>query len=72
MNAKEKAKELVYLMQWEGEMSEDEAFKDFAKECALIAVDEIIEVLVDLSNGEFTYIHNVEYWQEVKQFIEEI
>jgi hypothetical protein len=41
-------------------------------QCALIAVDEIIEVLVDLSNGEFTYIHNVEYWQEVKQEIEKL
>ena len=42
------------------------------KYSALIAVDEIIEVLVDLSNGEFIYIRDVEYWQEVKQFIEEI
>lgn len=44
----------------------------YAKQCALIAVDEIIENLVELSNGEFTFIHNVEYWQEVKQEIEKL
>jgi len=43
-----------------------------AKQCALIAVDEIIKTLVELSNGEFTFIHNVQYWQEVKQEIENI
>ena len=43
-----------------------------AKQCALIAVDEIIKTLVELSNGEFTFIHNVQYWQEVKREIENI
>jgi hypothetical protein len=70
MTPKEKAQELVDSFSGDGYyliMSEETA-----KKLALIAVDEIIEVLVDLSNGEFTYIHNVEYWQEVKQFIEEL
>jgi hypothetical protein len=40
-----------------------------AKQCALILVDEIIKVLVELSKGEFTFIYYVEYWQEVKQEI---
>jgi len=40
------------------------------KECAKNAVDEIIDVLVELSNGEFTFIHEVEYWKKVKQEIE--
>jgi hypothetical protein len=43
-----------------------------AKQLALIAVDEVIENLVELSNGEFTFIHNVEYWQQVKQEIQAI
>ena len=45
---------------------------DTAKQCALIAVDEIIDVLVDLSFGEFTLINDVVYWQEVKQEIENL
>jgi hypothetical protein len=36
-------------------------------ECAIIAVDEIIKLLVDLSDGNFTYIKEVMYYQEVKQ-----
>ena len=40
------------------------------KECAKNAIDEIIDVLVELSNGEFTFIHEVEYWKKVKQVIE--
>ena len=47
----------------------DSTIQSEAKKRALIAVDEIIENLVDLSNGEFTFIHNVEYWQEVKEEI---
>ena len=45
---------------------------DANKQCALIAVDEIIKTLVELSNGEFTFIHNVQYWEEVKQEIEKL
>ena len=81
MEPKEKAKELVDKMH----NSEHCGIKHFpnkkycdcvemnffqAKQCALKAVDEIIENLVELSNGEFTFIHNVEYWQEVKKEIE--
>lgn len=63
MTPKEKARELVhkyYIHSLKG------------KECALIAVDEIIKNLVDLSNGEFTFIFNVQYWQEVKQEIQNL
>ena len=60
---KEKAQELAMKFDKYGET-------DNAKQCALIAVDEVIENLVELSNGEFTFIHNVEYWQEVKQEIQ--
>jgi hypothetical protein len=40
-----------------------------SKQCALIAVDEILKVLVDLSDGVFTFIYDVQYWDEVKQEI---
>lgn len=43
-----------------------------AKKCALIAVDEIINELIELSNGEFTFIHKVEYWNQVKHEIEKL
>ena len=38
-----------------------------AKYCALIAVDEMIKLLVDLSGDSFIYIKEVIYYQEVKQ-----
>ena len=43
-----------------------------AKQCALIAVDEILKVLVDLCDGVFTFIYDVQYWDEVKQEIEKL
>jgi hypothetical protein len=44
-----------------------------AKQCALIAVDELIEHLQPASDfgGEIN-IYTVEYWQEVKQEIENL
>jgi hypothetical protein len=72
MNAKEKAEELVYKYEY---LVIEYELKDM-KQCALIAVDEIIE---DLS---FLWLHNAEfeeqldtrekYWQEVKQEIEKL
>jgi hypothetical protein len=58
MTPKEKAKDLVYKF-W----SELEIGFINSKKCALIAVDEILE----LNDG---YDH--EYWQEVKQEIEKL
>ena len=76
MIPKEKAQELFDKYYQIFEDDEDEHFIDTCKRIsklsALIAVDEIIKVLVYLSNGEFTYIHNVEYWQEVKQELEKL
>jgi hypothetical protein len=43
-----------------------------AKQCALIAVDEMIKLLVDLSGDSFIYIKEVRYYQEVKQEIEKL
>jgi hypothetical protein len=40
----------------------------FAKECALIAVDEVIEGFGYIS----VWLSTLEYWQEVKQEIEKL
>ena len=69
MTAREKAKELVQKMRVHSPVWEIEGD---AKQCALIAVDEIIDVLVDLSFSEFTFINDVVYWNEVKQEIEKL
>ena len=66
MTPKEKAKELVdkykfYLG------NEQENIKE-AKDCALIAVDEILDAIV----GTYDFDTLNEYWQEVKQEIEKL
>ena len=64
MTPQEKAKELVDKMY---------GVTDYqAKQSALVAVDEIIENLVNISEGIFTFIYDVEYWQEVKKEIEKL
>ena len=69
MNAKEKAKELM----------EKYAFVEIAhytslfevKQCALIAVDEILDVdYFDMSEEHFENI--MEYWEQVKQEIQQL
>ena len=59
MTPKEKAKELVNKMAFE-------ICKTDAKQCALIAVDEIIK-----DKKMFNQI-SVEYWEDVKQEIEKL
>lgn len=57
MTAKEKAKELVYKymsVRWD-------IGPDDAKQCALIAVNEILDVIEDPTGKE------IKYWEEVKQ-----
>jgi hypothetical protein len=72
MEAKLKAEELV-LKFLRIENNTPEWFNThIAKQCALIAVDEIIENLVDLSDEEFTFIYDVEYWQQVKTEINKL
>jgi hypothetical protein len=71
MTPQQKAEELfnkycIYLRA--GLLYDDEARQD-AKECALIAVDELIEEQEKYNNGSF-YPSN--YWNEVKQEIEKI
>ncbi len=69
MTPKEKAKELVYKFDDTMEFSTPQRF---AKKCVLIAVDEIIKTLVELSNGEYIFIHNVQYWEQVKNEINKL
>ena len=66
MTPKEKAQKLVYiyLLKSYGVIHES-----FAKQCALIAVDEIINTHL-LSEKDIFGIHPVDYWNEVKQEIE--
>jgi len=69
MTPKEKAKELVNKNYKIFEDDEDEHFIDtskrISKQCALIAVDEILG-LIFLSQAE------INYWQQVKQEIEKL
>ena len=71
MTSQQKAEELfnkycIYLRA--GLLYDDEARQD-AKECSLIAVDELIEEQRKYNNGSF-YPSN--YWNEVKTEIEKI
>lgn len=71
MTPKEKAKELVELMEWEGEDKGEQCYQDFAKQCALIAVDEILKYqdslvgMLDTDDGT-----DAMFWINVKQEIE--
>jgi hypothetical protein len=68
MNPKEKAKELVDKMLNQQSFSEE--LYD-AKQCALIAVDEILED--DMYGMEEEYFEKrIEYWQEVKEEIKKL
>lgn len=63
MEAKDKAEELFNKMDMV--IYTDQDWKSQCKECALIAVDEIIEILWHTHKNEIEY----RYWQEVKQEI---
>ena len=74
MTPKEKADDLVKKMYAVHSNSASDITLYFAKQCALIAVDEICEILED--NG-FTFIEyhdrtTIEYWLQVKQEIEKL
>ena len=79
MTSKEKAKQLVdkfyqttpnesWINQPIGLKEEYKAWKQ-SKQCALIAVDELIKEQTMWQNGE---VNPVLYWQEVKQEINQI
>ena len=70
MTPKEKAKELVEKYQFNGDMIDDiRMSEESAIECALLCVDELIELY------EFEVPHRgfkISYWDEVKQEIEKL
>ena len=73
MTPKEKAKELIqkYLKMNDGLIEEFIPIpKEGAKQCALVAVDEILDSHYKLLSGVNTTIYK--YWQEVKQEIEKL
>jgi hypothetical protein len=76
MTAKEKAKELVnkYLQVYDGRLP-------IAKQCALIAVDEMLNIFIQIFNnlvkeniisGEIKKSATYKYFQEVKKEIENL
>ena len=72
MTAKEKAEELVLKMYAVRSNSVSDITLHFSKQCALIAVDEIVKELRDIA---FNYdIENLPflYWQEIKYEIEKL
>jgi hypothetical protein len=67
MTPKEKAKELVEAMAFSCRECDYEAK---AKECALIAVDEILDVITSIYDYDFEKLNP--YWEEVKQEIQNL
>ncbi len=68
MTPKEKSEELfnkyaTYVVMWAGDIN---TTHQNCKQCALIAVDEIINSII--GNYEFDFLRN--YWKEVKQEIQ--
>jgi hypothetical protein len=67
MTPKEKAEELVKKMYAVHSNSASDITLHFAKQCALVAVDEMIEELIVTD-----FANRFPYWQEVKQEIEKL
>ena len=67
MTPKQKAKELVYKFDDTMEFSTPQRF---AKQCALIAVDEIFSTIYDYHYDSQSGAY--EYWEKVKQEIEKL
>ena len=70
MTPKEKAKELVDKFRKEFNWVESDYGIDLyidTRQCALIAVDELIEEM-----GEWAIIPRIDYWSEVRQEIENL
>lgn len=71
MTPKEKAKDLLdsFEFSFAGIISNDEDWEKLAKQCALIAVEELIKEKNKWENGSF-YTSN--YWDYVKKEIENL
>jgi hypothetical protein len=84
MTPKEKAEELVekFEFSFAGMISNEEDWESLAKQCALIAVDELINTeyqtvsklleVIQKNKIRLVISLNKDYWQEVKQEIEKL
>lgn len=72
MTPKEKAKELFgkFAMYLRANLMYDEEANEDAKQCALIAVDEIINTIE--FSSQVDELSKTNYWKEVKQEIEKL
>ena len=68
MTPKDKAEELIVKMSTHDRDIHPHCTHYIAKQCALIAVDEILNFI---NTDAFSYT-NEEYWQQVKQEIEKL
>jgi hypothetical protein len=66
MNPKEKAEELV------DRFYNEVRYMQRSKECALIAVDEVLKAIPEASDYDSRYNHELVYWQLVKEEIEKL
>jgi len=79
MIPKEKAQQLIYAFE---EFTDRDNELEFAKQCASIAVDEIIKTITNIHWRTYVSIYiqeeymnideAIEYWQEVKKEIEKL
>ena len=75
MKPKEKAEELIDKFENYSFMDIDKKISSFnsAKQCALIAVDEIINTGLLLDSSIYVTVKtSLDYWQQVKQEIEKL
>jgi hypothetical protein len=77
MTPKEKAKELVETFENYASGLNNDVFDDYeclknAKQCALIAVDEILENFGFHENKHYTNYGAIEFYEEVKTEIEKL
>jgi hypothetical protein len=75
MTPKEKAEQLVVKFLKHSRAEKDITPIQSAKQCALIAVNEVQQLIKDLSSDENRFIYIIDemnYWEKVKQEIENL
>ena len=74
MTPKEKAKELIDKYKKQLDTATPTLYRPIyqAKQCALIAVDEILNLMIKTFKWDINYNGNIDYWQEVKTEINKL